>query len=100
MLTAAQDAGAPGVDNINCQNTTHPVFAIYPASSPYMTAIGGTTLTPPSAADARMKRDVAQSSNLPICKQGFFCVNGPVTEVASMNNNTYVEQTLCYDYLR
>lgn len=88
LLAATSDEGAPGPLNRECTNTTHPVFAIYPSSSPYVTAISGTTLTPPSAADQHMKRDVAQNNNLPICQQGYPCVSGPVTEWPCMTNNT------------
>jgi subtilase family serine protease len=60
LLAATQDEGAPGPTNSDCSNSAHPVFAVYPSSSPYITAISGTTLTPPSSSDEHMKRDVAQ----------------------------------------
>jgi tripeptidyl-peptidase-1 len=88
LLAATQDEGAPGPTNSDCSNSAHPVFAVYPSSSPYITAISGTTLTPPSSSDEHMKRDVAQN-NLPICQQGYPCVSGTVTEWPCMSNNTY-----------
>lgn len=89
MLTCTQDEGAPSALNTDCANTTHPVFAIYPASSPYITAISGTTVTPLQAVE-QVERGVEQD-NSPICQNpGFTCVTGPVIEWPCMRNNTYV----------
>jgi hypothetical protein len=38
--------GAPSEANFECDNTTHPVFGIYPASSPWVTTVSGTTAMP------------------------------------------------------
>jgi len=46
LLAASGDEGAAGPTNVNCLNSTHPVFAMFPASSPYVTSVSGTTFTP------------------------------------------------------
>jgi subtilase family serine protease len=87
LLAATQDEGAPSSLNAGCTNMTHPIFAIYPASSPFITAISGTTLTPASNTDQHQARHVEQSSP-PICNQGMPCISTPVTEWPCMTNNT------------
>jgi tripeptidyl-peptidase-1 len=48
FLIASQDEGAPSEANEGCtlDSSDHPVFAIYPCSSPYVTCVSGTTIGP------------------------------------------------------
>ena len=45
LLSASGDAGAASKANIGCTNTTYPIQAEFPASSPFITAVGGTMLS-------------------------------------------------------
>lgn len=46
VITCSQDEGAPSEANMYCSNDTHPVFGIYPGSSPYVTTVSGTSAVP------------------------------------------------------
>jgi len=48
FLICSQDEGAPSEANEDCSldRTDHPLFAIYPCSSPYVTCVGATTIGP------------------------------------------------------
>jgi len=51
VVIATQDEGAPSEANEDCSldDTDMPVFGIYPSSSPFVTAVSGTTVMPNSA---------------------------------------------------
>jgi len=76
---------APSEANMECQlDATQPVFSIYPAACPFLTAVSSTTLqengrnptfTPP-----------------PICNMGYTCSQGGY-EVVTETNNTYFSWT-------
>jgi len=55
VLACSQDEGAPSVANLLCSNKTHPVFGIYPASSPYLTSVSATTVGPESSTSTHLQ---------------------------------------------
>lgn len=79
VITCSQDEGAPSEANVQCSDTTkHPVYGIYPGSSPYVTTVSGTTAGP----------DATKGSlTPPICKN-HPCDNLSTREVACMPSNT------------
>jgi subtilase family serine protease len=88
VLVATQDEGAAGPTNYDCHDQEHPVYAVFPSSSPWVTAVSGTTLV------MRNKLQSDQSDALPpICQQSLPCIDGPVVEWPCMTNNTYFSWT-------
>jgi len=83
VITCSQDEGAPSEANMYCQNDTHPVFGIYPGSSPYVTSVAGSAAVPDKS-----KTHTAQP---PICN-GNPCSNS-TTEQSCMTNNTMFQWT-------
>ncbi len=92
ILACTQDEGAPGVLNEGCADPNHPVTSIFPASSPWVTAISGTTFMPVSNNFQERKHGATEQNNgndsLPICQHGFPCMSGPVYELPCSVNNT------------
>lgn len=78
ILICTQDEGAPSDNNVDCSSSKL-VWPIYPASSPYVTAVGGTALMPAS-----------NNFNFtsPICHR-FPCCEGTVETSAMAPNSGY-----------
>jgi tripeptidyl-peptidase-1 len=85
IITCSQDEGAPSEANMYCQNNTHPVFGIYPGSSPYVTSVSGTAAVPDNSPG------LESNAYPPICYQNP-CSNS-TTEQTCMQNNTAFEWT-------
>jgi len=92
VLVCTQDEGAPSDNNDYCEldDTMTPVWPIYPSTSPYATAVGGTTIyTPEQSAEeiiARQKDNVQFGG---ICAQ-ITCNNGTAEKVAmSTDQDTF-----------
>jgi len=81
IIVCSQDEGAPSDNNIDCSNTDHPVWPVYPASSPYVTAVGATALLDPSK-QAKTKDDS------PICSK-ITCSAGTVESTAMPSNAAF-----------
>jgi len=87
IFAASQDEGAPGPTNRDCRDTNHPVYGVYPSSSPWVTSVSGTTLVNKNSAQSKR---VSSQSSPPICQQRQYpCITGPVVEWPCMTNNTY-----------
>jgi subtilase family serine protease len=52
MLICDQDEGAPSEANGLCSNSTHPVFSIFPGSSPWVTSVSASTVQGTGRKDA------------------------------------------------
>jgi len=86
VLVASQDEGAPSEANEGCElDDSHPLWPIYPASSPWVTAVSGTTLIGGSTV----------ASPPEICTQGYTCGSGGggAIEHPCMPNETYYQWT-------
>jgi len=88
IMIASQDEGAPSEANIDCQLdvTSHPLFAIYPCSSPYVTCVSATTIGPEPT-----REDPTQSPFPPICDKYPCALSNH--EEPCMTNNTYYDWT-------
>jgi len=84
VIVCTQDEGAPSDNNDDCSldNTNQPVWPIYPSSSPWVTAVGATTVIAGST-EPRDDKDtpVTFSSNGDVCAQ-ISCNNGTQEKVA------------------
>jgi len=80
LIVCTQDEGAPSEANIDCSEyfTLMPVYAIFPGSSPFVTAVSATTVV--SNSDTPLY-------NPPIC-QNLGCASGELFEVPCQTNNT------------
>jgi tripeptidyl-peptidase-1 len=80
ILVCTQDEGAPSDNNDDCsEDDTQPVWPIYPSSSPWVTAVGATTIYQASAVSSRT---VSTSANaIPLCQQ-IMCNNATDEKVA------------------
>jgi len=83
LLVATQDEGAPSEANIDCKldDTNMPVFAIFPSSSPYVTAVSATTIMPNSDFP----------SYWPYICLFYGCMTGDMYENPCQSNNTEYE---------
>lgn len=84
VIVCSQDEGAPSSANIGCQNETHPIFGIYPGSSPFATCVSATTAV---NASAEYEFDFS-SVDPPICNQ-YGCSNSSVEYACMVNNTDY-----------
>jgi len=90
MLIASQDEGAPSEQNMYCSlDNTHPLWPIYPSSSPWVTAVSGTTLVPISGTTVfdNVVFDT-DSASPPICSRGYPCDTTSTFQYPCMPNNT------------
>jgi len=85
VLVASQDEGAPSEANEDCSlDSSHPLWPIYPSSSPWVTAVSGTTLVQSNTI----------SNPPPICNSGYTCGGGVGgMEHPCMPNETYYQWT-------
>jgi len=85
VIVASQDEGAPSEANEGCQlDNSHPLWPIYPASSPWVTSVGGTTLFSSNV----------MSGGPPICQSSYSCGSGRgAIEHPCMPNETYYQWT-------
>jgi len=93
VLVCTQDEGAPSDNNDYCEldDTPTPVWPIYPATSPYATAVGGTTIYSPESVAKRnnVNGKKAAVGFGGICEQ-ITCNNGTAEKVAmSPDTDTY-----------
>ena len=85
VLVADQDEGAPSEANPSCNDKQMPVYSIYPASSPWVTAVSSTTM---------LGYGTASDSLPPLCKHmaennpGHACMTNATSEAVTMNDNT------------
>jgi len=79
VIVCTQDEGAPSDNNNDCSldSTSQPVWPIYPASSPYVTAVGATTILSGTFRDS----ETQLTQTAPACQQ-FVCNNGTAEQVA------------------
>jgi len=77
LLAAAGDAGAASKENVDCTNRNTPIQPNFPASSPYLTTVGGTML---------QNGGVALTGSLPpFCTEnGVTCAGGGVEVVSTV----------------
>jgi len=84
VLACTQDEGAPSDNNMDCSldDTSEPVWPIYPSSSPYVTAVGATTIYTPTTTPSFSSR--------PIPQQELFGAVGAqsICEIIVCNNGT------------
>jgi len=82
VVVATGDYGAPSYENEDCSlDKTAPVWPMYPASSAWVTSVGGTTLVDDSTPPPQP---------YPICKQSKYpCANGTTEIPCSVNNTLY-----------
>mmetsp|Transcript_19646 Transcript_19646/g.21860 ORF Transcript_19646/g.21860 Transcript_19646/m.21860 type:complete len:590 (+) Transcript_19646:17-1786(+) len=85
VLVCTQDEGAPSEANLECQNKEHPVWGIYPGSSPWVTAVSATTVGPEPAA-SQLYTDVADP---PLCSTRYPCAKASQEQPCSVNNTLY-----------
>jgi len=92
FLIASQDEGAPSEANIDCSldDTDHPLFAIYPCSSPYVTCVSATTIGPESSLDTPLPMN---SGFPPICDNPYPCALSNHEEPCEPNNTLYTWTT-------
>jgi len=85
IMIATQDEGAPSEANEDCSldNTDMPVFAIYPSSSPFVTAVSATTIMPNSDTPLYTPE---------ICAD-YGCATGQMYENPCETNNTEYQWT-------
>jgi tripeptidyl-peptidase-1 len=83
FLIASQDEGAPSDENIDCSldSTSHPVFGIYPCSSPYVTCVSATTVGP--------ETNPTPPTTPKICTEGFTCAQSNHEVPCSVENTEY-----------
>lgn len=76
LLAAAGDAGAASKENLDCDDRSTPIQPNFPASSPYLTTVGGTMLN----------NGVPLSGSVPpFCSEiGITCAGGGVEVVSSV----------------
>jgi tripeptidyl-peptidase-1 len=86
VITCSQDEGAPSEANSDCSNKTHPVFGIYPGSSPYVTTVSGTTAGP----EGSMLNDQFDVPP-PICND--YACDTSTVETPCTVKNTYYQWT-------
>jgi len=81
VIFCTQDEGAPSDNNNYCSldNTNTPVWPIYPSTSPYVTAVGATTIIQGSRRDDPVP---TTSSVIPPACQTYTCNNGTGEQVA------------------
>jgi len=85
VLAASGDSGAPSENNQNCSldDTANPIYALYPASSPYVLAVGGINLLE--------LKSGSNSPQPPICeKSGGLCAGSDYTLEPSMVTNGFI----------
>jgi len=84
VLVCTQDEGAPSDNNVDCSldESKTPVWPIFPASSPWVTAVGSTTVYQASGS-AHRDREMApyDTRSTPFC-QVYTCNNGTDEKVA------------------
>jgi len=86
VLIATQDEGAPSEANEDCSlDSSTPVFAIYPSSSPFVTAVSATTVGPESG-------NIERQSQPPICS-GYGCALSNAESPCETNNTEYAWTT-------
>jgi len=86
FMIATQDEGAPSEANEFCSlDGSNPVWAIYPSSSPYVTAVSSTTVMPANTMELKALPPICQNPQYP-------CTTGHV-ELPSEVNNTYFQWT-------
>ena len=75
ILACSQDEGAPGLGNLVCalDNSSYPLFPVFPATSPFVTAVGATSLVEPTTGG---------DTDSPFCRN-HSCASGG-TEVPAM----------------
>jgi len=85
IMICTQDEGAPSEANMDCSldNTDMPVYAIFPSSSPYVTAVSATTVMPNSATPEYTPE---------ICAD-YGCAMGKLFENPCETNNTEYQWT-------
>jgi len=86
VLVCTQDEGAPSDNNDDCtlDDSEYPVWPIFPSSSPYVTAIGATTIYTSDVYDTRglpRYRGGPLEPNTDLCAQ-IMCNNGTLEKVA------------------
>jgi tripeptidyl-peptidase-1 len=83
FLICSQDEGAPSDMNIDCSldNTHHPVFGIYPCSSPYVTCVSATTVGPETSS--------TPPTTPPLCDKGYACALSHHEVPCSVGNTEY-----------
>jgi len=77
VFVSSGDNGALGNNNAQCQSNT--MYPDYPASSPFLTSVGATMLTPSNI--------VAYSPTAPICSQLQSCSGSTCTKYPCANTN-------------
>jgi tripeptidyl-peptidase-1 len=88
VIVCSQDEGAPSEANEGCElDSTHPLWPIYPSSSPWVTTVSATTVID----------GVATSTNSvqpqpPICSQ-YECASGTLEYPCMINNTLYTWTT-------
>ena len=78
MIVSSGDDGAPSAYNSNCD--TNDLYPSFPASSPWVTSVSGTTLIDTSSP--------SPSHDPPICN-GYQCAQGKYEEACMQNNTAY-----------
>jgi len=85
VIVCSQDEGAPSEENEDCQfDRTHPLWPIYPSSSPWVTTVGATTVIDSS--------DSVPSNQPPICAN-YPCATGNEEYPCMINNTLYTWTT-------
>jgi len=81
VIVCTQDEGAPSDNNNYCDldDTNQPVWPIYPSTSPWVTAVGATTILQGTFREEPV--EVADITLTPAC-QTFTCNNGTKEQVA------------------
>jgi len=80
VIVCTQDEGAPSDNNDNCElDSTQPVWPIYPSSSPWVTAVGATTIY---SGSQRSGPDEVENLAVPPACKTYPCNNGTSEKVA------------------
>jgi len=87
ILIASQDEGAPSEANMYCEldSSSHPLFGIYPCSSPYVTCVSATTIGPETSLSPRSRK----SSDFPEICDNYPCALSNHESPCEPNNTLY-----------
>jgi len=85
VVICTQDEGAPSEANMDCTDTSMPVYSIYPGSSAWVTSVSATSLSPAPGGT----KNPAPPDSAPICKMSYQCSVDWFEYPTTTNNTLY-----------